>query len=410
MHCRKNESVGEATDALLQAGLATNTMKVVREYTTIIDEMLKMAADADPKAKNVASDVTRIGVTTDDSVEKQNDYNQKILQMRIDFCLQQRQTAVECLFFIAYNVQMSEAEAAEVWNLIKDLVNGTAGSTLNGIYLHQFNPLTDAPRPPPESAQAWIGGSGTSPRPQRLQEKDPLEWQNELVMDISKTGYRAQLECISRLIAACYAAVDNHNVLLDRFTHKPNTFREVTKYMFEHSELPKASGNRPILRAELERGAKDGLQVCRTYQEQQQHFNGQFQTWSGKSTSDSLEDVPDSVDLLTCPYSMDSTTTNAPSSSGFGVGGSTASGGPQSSTTKNSGDSIVEVPPACMATEEGNMAGQELACAMPNSNASVACTSGGNEAQRTTPSTTTKPPPPNITPPQRTPASQQQSL
>jgi ribosomal protein L17 len=141
MHCQECEFVVEATGALFQVGLITNTMKVVREYSTIIDEMLKMAADADLEAENLASDVARTGVTTVNSVEKQKDYNRKLLQVPIDFCFEQRQTAVECLFFFAYHVLMSAVEVAEALDLTKHLVNGTAWSTSNGIYLHQFGLL-----------------------------------------------------------------------------------------------------------------------------------------------------------------------------------------------------------------------------------------------------------------------------
>jgi len=76
MHCQECEFVVIATGTLFQAGLITNMMKVVREFTTIIDEMLKMAADADLEAENLASDVARTGATSDDS-----DYNMKFLQV-----------------------------------------------------------------------------------------------------------------------------------------------------------------------------------------------------------------------------------------------------------------------------------------------------------------------------------------
>jgi hypothetical protein len=214
---QNSTAVVVATDNLLQRGLITNLVKLIREYTTLIKQL----------QQKIESISQRTEITPSQSASQQ----QLHFEEHLEFSFQERQIATECLYFIAYDVQLTALEIADILDLVKDLTNGTAGSTPDGIGLHQLNPFTDVPDPyehvPETTTQAYMVSMTKSPWTQQRKEKDSLEWQHQLVESVHRTGYPALLRCVSTLIVTCMVALDAHNVLMDRNTHASNIFGKV---------------------------------------------------------------------------------------------------------------------------------------------------------------------------------------
>lgn len=223
---QSSKLVAAATDFLLQQGWIGNLLQTIREYTTLSQQLRQKVEQPNLDMKHNSF------VMASGSTKRQNDY----LQEHLEFCLRERQVAAECIFFITYDVQLTTAETVAILDLVKDLTNGTSSSTPDGTGLRQLNPFVDVPDPyelPPETTtQAFMVSMTRSTWTQQRKEKDNLEWQRQLVDSVHKTGYPALLRCVSTLIVSCMAALDTHNILMDRSTHEPNAFGKVSKTFF----------------------------------------------------------------------------------------------------------------------------------------------------------------------------------
>lgn len=207
---QKSDDVAHATEILISNGLVNNLVRLVREYTALIDMLL-----------DKIEQIKKADLTNLKGPDSEN------LQVHLEFCFRQRQLAVECLYFIAYDVQLTVEEMCVLLDLLKDLTNS---SMTNKHGLRQLDPYMDVPDPydyphtseqmmHPLSKQHWF---------QHRKDKDLLEWQRQLVESVHKTGYPQLLRCVGTLIVTCIAGFDTQNVLRDRFTHAPNSFGKVS--------------------------------------------------------------------------------------------------------------------------------------------------------------------------------------
>ena len=207
-------SITEATDYLLQSGLITNLIQIVREYTQRIDTILVENSEGRPTSGNFALS------TPPSSNETVAHFwrNEVVLQA----CYSERQLAVDCLYFIAYNTQMQGDEVVALIELLRDITN----------HCMIFDPYTDVPNP----MEAIPFGTGASAAPnfnfnstapwltQQLQrEKDPLVWERELVTTAMKTGQPQLLRCGCTVLIAIFSALGDKALLMDRMTHVPNS-------------------------------------------------------------------------------------------------------------------------------------------------------------------------------------------
>ena len=135
---------------------------------------------------------------------------------------QERQTAVECLFYLAYHTQLTSQEVGGLLDLIRDLTNGL--HTTDGLVA--LDPFVDVPAGV-ESAALTPAGWNFSGFTAASKDKPNLQWQRELVMRTWNSGRPHLLNCVSPLILAVICALDTQQILMDRNLHGPNAFGKV---------------------------------------------------------------------------------------------------------------------------------------------------------------------------------------
>lgn len=197
-----------ATDSMLQPTL-TKLISFVREASARIQETINRLAHLEGQTSSTNNNATRKEICSWDR------YLQLIVKDRL--------FASHCLFFIAYQTQLTVDEVTNLVDLIRDLTNGTDDT--RGLVL--LDPYTDVPDPyEPVDAQAmaFFQQIPTIMPPPQWREKDRLVWQRELVGTVWNMGQPQLLRCVSTLVMCVLCALDTKNVLLDRETHGSNSF------------------------------------------------------------------------------------------------------------------------------------------------------------------------------------------
>jgi hypothetical protein len=187
---RNSAHVAHVSDSLLQSGLIKNMAQQIRDYTLYIQKLRK------------------------------NDN----LRQHLEFSLNERLAASECLFFAAYDVQWTADEVVIVVDLIRDLTNGLSGDDVG---LRKLHPLNDVPDTSESTADLLVASMANSPWPEHLREKNALQWQRELVETVHTLGIPSLLRCVSVLVMSCITALGSQTVLTNRSTHLKNTFGKV---------------------------------------------------------------------------------------------------------------------------------------------------------------------------------------
>ena len=203
--------ITRATDNLLQNDLVTKLVQLVRDWSNII--------------KNIESELARRESAEANSPGEGPEKEKKFYfdQVHLAFALKERQTAAECLYFIAYHTQCTASEVALLIDIVRDLTNS------NKDRLILLDPFKDVPSPyedRPESQQAWAPHFQSSLPP--LKERGHLEWERELVKKTWKTTKPQLLNCVSTLVMTIIAALDAKQVLYDRLTHQENSIGMVS--------------------------------------------------------------------------------------------------------------------------------------------------------------------------------------
>lgn len=216
-HCLSADGPATVVPAVctwLKQGLVQVLVQLVRASTQQAHE-LQQQQRAQSQSANIVSPPGQ---------QQQIAQPSKAVQKHYEFAVAQRQTATECLFFIAYHSQLLESEICLVVDLIQELVNGTA--TMPGLLV--LDPLQHIPdafenhgNQMQQAPTSWFGGAQQEPnRP----EKDLFKWQAELVQQTWDSGQPVLLRCVSTLTVTVVSALDTRNVLVDRQTAEPNTF------------------------------------------------------------------------------------------------------------------------------------------------------------------------------------------
>lgn len=209
---RTRNPVSEATDALLQLGWINNLIQLVQDYTSQINRML--AAGNEGRAAPGTTD-------PHPSVSSSHFWRHEVV---LQACFKERQLAAECLFFIAYHVQLIADEVVALIDLVNALTDGCV----------VMNPYSDVPDPYETLSAETTGAShfySSAPAPWLLQqqqeqqkEKDKLAWQTELATSAWRTGQPQLLRCSSVLLIAIVSALGDRAVLMDRTEHVPHEF------------------------------------------------------------------------------------------------------------------------------------------------------------------------------------------
>lgn len=201
----------EATDYLLsqqQCNVVPNLVQLVRGYNQRVRELRNQVqsreAPGNPQPRWSPASSQSASAATNSTMDFAN--------VHLLFCQQERQTATEILFFLAYHTQLTVDELTAMIDLIKDL---SAESP-------KLSPYSDVPSAyEPEDA---VNTHFFSSMP--WQEKNPLQWQHEFVQQTCRTGQTQLMQCIAILLVAAMAAMETRHTLHNRELNGPNHFGE----------------------------------------------------------------------------------------------------------------------------------------------------------------------------------------
>lgn len=210
-----NPSVLAATDQLLLANLVDNLVTFIREWTRRTEALEQELSTASKPAQNLFG----LQPPPTDTKKEPN-----FAMVHLKYGYSQRQTASESLFYLTYHTQCTPEEVGSIIDLIKDLTNGTSETT--GLpLLDPFHNVPNAYYDDPAAANPQFPFTQALPP---LREKDPVEWEHELVEQVWKAGGKPQLlQCVSTLVLAGICALDSRHELIDRNTHTVNAFGKV---------------------------------------------------------------------------------------------------------------------------------------------------------------------------------------
>ena len=303
-----------ATDQLIANGLVDSLIKTVKELSGVMEGISKglrngttSAAMQPPPTATATFGTGLFGSTSTNTTTTtpSTACKEKNLDMEyalLGFTQLQRQIATECLFYLAYHTQLTVNEVTSLIDLVKDLTNGTIGSS-DGLPL--LDPLLkDVPSPYVDDGRmmmmsstsssssfttsminnggssksgssaastansSWyhqqfqqqfqpnLGGGGggwnpTTPSQSMPQLKNAMEWKDELITMLWGRGQPQLLQCVSTLVMSIVCAFDSRHVLVNRESHGPNSFG-VGNALFppqQHHSLEGSSGmvNTPTL-------------------------------------------------------------------------------------------------------------------------------------------------------------------
>ena len=205
----------QATDTLLQNGLVPNLLQHIQEYSKRIHVLGAQINDMEKSGSATAS-LSAMSISSSSSV---TDRRKEVASAHWKFGIHERQRAAECLFFIAYNTQMEVSEIEALVDAAQFLTNPS--QDWPGMPL--LHPIDDAPSAYDETDPATTPSHVFPPFASTLRrEKDPLEWQKDLVARCVASGQVALLRCVSTLVLTGITSMDARHVLLDRRSHASN--------------------------------------------------------------------------------------------------------------------------------------------------------------------------------------------
>lgn len=215
----------EASDGIIRNNLVINLVSLIREWTGRILELEIQLSNQRDEQANMSLPIS----LQLPKKSKQPGFE----KVHLVHAQQERQTAVECLFYLSYHTQLECGEIVAIIDLIKDLTNGFNGS--GG--LARFSPFTDIPSPYEPTAVTTNGFAASftspfTPAVSPLKEKDVLSWQREFVSKMWDKGAPHLLNCIAPLVLSAMCAMDARQQLIDRDLHGPNPFG-VVRHLFD---------------------------------------------------------------------------------------------------------------------------------------------------------------------------------
>eukprot|EP00557_Chaetoceros_sp_GSL56_P014871 CAMPEP_0176484866 /NCGR_PEP_ID=MMETSP0200_2-20121128/4716_1 /TAXON_ID=947934 /ORGANISM="Chaetoceros sp., Strain GSL56" /LENGTH=2592 /DNA_ID=CAMNT_0017881435 /DNA_START=156 /DNA_END=7934 /DNA_ORIENTATION=+ len=152
-----HQTILQATNQLLEAGLVSNLVKLVRELTLVNEELKrKICVNLQEYEKNVndRGHTERGFMNNNSSFNMMSSNANDGTSMSItdadyamyEFTLQQRHIACRCLFYLMYHTQCTVGEVTDVIDLIDNLTNGDSSLGMaSGLSL--LDPVRDVPDP-----------------------------------------------------------------------------------------------------------------------------------------------------------------------------------------------------------------------------------------------------------------------
>ena len=195
-----------ATDPLLNSDLIANLITFVRDSTTMIFNLKEEMNSSSSKVSLQFGPVT-----------KAKPVFGKVL---LEFLVQERQQATECLFYLGYHTQCTAIEVALLIDVVRDLTNGLAKGDIG---LPILDPTQDVPDVYiNQDLQERPYGHGFTSALPPLKEKDPIVWRKDLIEKTWNSGVPQLQQCVSVLLTTILCTLDGRTQLWDRNTHSPN--------------------------------------------------------------------------------------------------------------------------------------------------------------------------------------------
>jgi hypothetical protein len=204
--------VTEATDFLLESNDGiSNLIQLIQRFTQTIQTLLHERSSMDSRRAPLGFPSASSSTPSEDA------WCIWRYEVLLQTCFRERLMAVECLFFITYQMQLKATEVVALIHLVRDLSNDCL----------VLNPYTDVPDPwevvsSSSEASLPFGAPWLAPQPTLQQEKGALAWERELVATAWKTGQPQLLQTVSILVAAVLSALGDRTLFMDRTTHLPN--------------------------------------------------------------------------------------------------------------------------------------------------------------------------------------------
>jgi hypothetical protein len=241
------ERVLEATDALLvepppqptgsSGNLVVHLVQAVHDWTHRMQQLaheLAVAALSQPPTNHASIPPQQ------PQQQQQSKPPPNFAKVHLAFAQQERQAAVDCLFYLAYHTQLTGSEVVAILDLIQHLTNGSnsggSGHTdPNNNGLLPLDPSANVPspyetttgtataqqQPPPPWAVPQVAFFSQQQQLSQV-EKNRLAWQQELIEQVWSSGKPQLLTCVAPLVLAGMCAMDAQHVLMDRYIHGPN--------------------------------------------------------------------------------------------------------------------------------------------------------------------------------------------
>ena len=208
-----NGRLVQATSMLLQQGLVGQLINLIRNYTQRLETLLD-------QRRRYKAETSSSSYMTDDAARART---LRGLTRHIDFGIQQRQTAAEVLFFVSYQFHCdTQNELIPLIELIHGLADGTPTNPEPGLQpLDPRNvPSAYKTLPTDGNSMSWMGGYGNPP-PTQQEEKNPFEWEQELVDHTWERGHPQLLRCVSTLLMTIVSIMDpGQESLVSRETNR----------------------------------------------------------------------------------------------------------------------------------------------------------------------------------------------
>jgi hypothetical protein len=199
--------VTEATDFLLESDdWIAHLIQMIHKYSETIQAILLERSNSESRRAPLG---LPFSTPSDDA---SHIWRHEVL---LETCFRERLLAVECVFFITYQLQLKAAEVVALIHLVRDLSNDCL----------VLNPYTDVPDPwesVSSDASLQFGAPWMASQPTLQPEKGALTWERELVATAWKTGQPQLLQSVSILVAAVLSALGDRTLFMDRSTHLPN--------------------------------------------------------------------------------------------------------------------------------------------------------------------------------------------
>jgi hypothetical protein len=223
----------EATDSMIQNDLVEHLVVLTRDWTKRIFELEQELSSGQQQNRQSNSFLMGGGISTYHQQAQEPSKMPIFAKAHLVFAQQERQTAVECIFYLAYNTQLRGDEVCAIIDLIRDLTNGINNGA-DGLKV--LSPFTDVPNPFEAPSLGLSPGWGSPflssfPGPNgslAVKERNALDWQKSLVARTWNSGAPHLLNCVAPLILSAVCAMDSRQELMDRHSHGPNSFGVVS--------------------------------------------------------------------------------------------------------------------------------------------------------------------------------------